>query len=311
MGKCILCNAKATVNTQDNASRTIYSCQSCGVFVVSDLVTNQVKRNGNELAAFFTSRKLAGHNEIVLITFDKAIKDKDYVQLTVDQILNQYPKSFTQITDMVLLNLSRMSSYAGEEIKVEGLEMCPVFYVRKQNYDALSFIIKSMQKFELLEVNYYGSSFFPCGVIISPKGWDRISRMEDGKAEQESALIYLPGKGNDYTETFGRVASKAARECGYQVEELGSSGMTDQVDNEMVSMIKSCRFLICGMPNATGGAYYAAAMATALGKTTILTCHQSFLKKLEINTEQIPVLTWKDEHELYLQIRNAIRALVQ
>lgn len=313
MGQCILCNSKATINTQDNASRTIYNCQNCGVFVVSDLVVPQVKRNSCELAAYFTNRKLADHNEVVLISYEKAKKDKDYLQLTVEQILSHFPKSFSELMDLVLQNLTRMSTYEGEEIKVENLEMFPVFYVKKASYDALSFIIKSMQKFDLIEVNYYGSSFFPCGVIVSPKGWDRVSQMQTGQISRDTALVLRSGKEDDdeYSQVFRRVAARAARECGFHVVESNTASSDDKVNHEMIALIKSSGFVISDMSTANGAAYYTAGMAHALDKTNILTCHKNALKKLELDAEQISVLSWKDEDGLYLQILNAIRALVQ
>lgn len=310
MSTCILCNGKATTNAQDNASRTIYNCHSCGVFVVSDLAAAQVKKHCNELAAYFTSRKLAGYNEVVLITYDLALKDKDYLQLTVDQILEQLPRTFSQTTDMILVNLARMSSYAGEEIKVEGLDMCPVFYVKKQNYDALSFIIKSMQNSNLIEVNYYSSSFFPCGVIIGPKGWDRLSEMEEGMSGQNLALIFLPSGKSDYAEPFRKSVTKAVRECGYKVVEANSAGIGEKAGYELIAQIKNANFVICGMTHATGVIYYSAGLARAFGKTTILTCHEDLVNQLEVNTQQISVLTWGNEKQLYLQVLSAIRALV-
>lgn len=310
MGKCILCNAKATINAQDNASRTIYNCQNCGVYVMSDLAVPQATRHGCKLAAYFTNRKLAGRNEVVLVSFDKAKKDKDYLQLTVEQILSHFPKSFLEQMNLVLMNLTEMSSYEGEEIKVENLDIFPVFYVKKASYDALSFVIKSMQKLDLIEVNYYGSSFFPCGLIVSPKGWDRISRLRSGQISLDTTLILGSGKEDERDNLFRSVAGKAARECGYHAVEARTASSNEMINYELISQIKQSRFLITDLSRAGGGSYFAAGMANALNKTNILTCYAGGMKKIEMDTEQISVLSWKDEDELYLQIFNAIRALV-
>jgi hypothetical protein len=312
MAKCILCNNKATANVQNNASRTIYNCQSCGVFVVSDLVTDEVKQYAGELAAYFTHRKLEGLSEVVLITFEKANKDKDYSQLTVSQILEQHPNSFSRVTDRILENLSALSHYCGEEIKVEGLDMCPVFYAKKQNYDALSFMIKSMQKFDLIEVNYYGSSFFPCGVVVGPKGWERLAEITEGCAMPDCAFLYLSGNEGPLGDSFRSVARKVAREQGYRAVEMGAGDhhFSDRVTLEVLAGVRNARFTVCCLGDAAGSSYYVAGMSRAMGKPTILTCHQSLLKKLKIDPEQLTVLSWTDEKDLYLQIQSAIRALV-
>lgn len=310
MAKCILCGAKATRNVQESASRSIYNCQNCGVFVLSDLVVDEAKRNGNKLAAYFTNRKLAGHNEIVLVSFELAKKDKDYLQLTVDQIASQYPTSFTDQMDLVLENLVRLSEYAGAEIKVENLDMAPVFYLKQTNYDALSFVIKSMHKFELIEVNYYGSSFFPCGVIVSPKGWDRVSQIQAGQVNQSSAMVVHSMTDDEIGRMFRKAARKAAKECGYDVVESSTASSENIVNHEMISMAKGSQFVICDLSHSAGAAYYTVGMASALGKNQVLTCHSKARKKLQVDAEQISVLGWSEEEELYLKILNAIRAQI-
>jgi hypothetical protein len=281
------------------------------VFVVSDLAVDDVKKHAGEVAAYISHRKLTGGNDVVLITFEKANKDKDYLQLTVAQILEQQPRSFSDATDRALENLAALSSYAGEEIRVEGLDMCPVFYAKTQNYDALSYIIKSMQKLDLIEVNYYGSAFFPCGVTVGPKGWDRLAELDNGGAARNSPLVYLSCDETESGEAFRSVARKVVKEQGYKVIEMGTCDLNGgKVNYEVIAGVKRARFTICSIGATTGTTYYVAGMSQAMGKPTILTCHKSAIKKIHIDPAQISVLCWSDEKELYLQIQSAIRALV-
>lgn len=310
MAKCILCGANATVNTQDNASRTIYNCHNCGVFVVSDLVTHQLKKHRCMLAAYFTNRKLAGFNDTVLISYDKAKRDKDYLQLTVEQLLEQSPKNFTALMDKVLQNLSHLSAYEGAEIKVESLESFPLFYVKQASYEAMSFVIKSMQKMELLEVNYYGNSFFPCGVIIAPKGWDRLARMQSNTAEEKTALLLCSGVVEERADIIQAAAKQAAKESGYCLAEVRTLHASDCVDHELIGLIKQNALLIGDLSNVSAALYYAVGMAQALGKTNVLTCHASEKEDLRVNPQQVSVLLWEDEKDLYLKTLNAIRALM-
>lgn len=310
MGKCVLCNASATTNVHDNASRTIYNCHNCGVFVLSDLVVSRAKRYRCELSAYLTSRKLAGHNEIILISYEKAPKDKDYLQLTVDQILERFPKSFSEQMHTAVLNLARLSSFEGDEIKVDKLEMFPYFYVRKISYDALSFMIKSLQQFELIEVNYYSGSFFPCGVIVSPKGWDQVVRLRGDRVRHETCLLLHSGEDTERNALFRRVVQKASRECGYDIVESDTTHATGKVGQELIGMIKCCAYIVTEMSGGGGAVYFTTGLAQALSTTNILTCHSDALHSLDIDTEQISVLHWQEEEDLYLQVLNAIRALV-
>lgn len=311
MAKCILCGVKATSNVQDSASRTIYNCPYCGVYVVSDLATADAARYGSELAAYFASRKLAGINEIVLISYDKAKKDRDYLQLTVKQILSHFPATFSGQMDMALQNLSMLTTYEGEEVKIDSLDMAPIFWVRKKSYDALSFLITSLQKFDYIEVNYYDNAFFPCGIIINPKGWSRISALRDGRITQKTALIVPSGNTDERSELFRRVAEKAARVCGYHVTVSNTASSDGKINLETVALIKNSRFLITDLTCAGAAAYYAVGMSASLGRKNILTCHRDERKALQMDAEQFSILSWLDEQQLYLEIQNAIRALVE
>lgn len=310
MSKCVLCGEKASVTDQEYASRTIYSCPTCGVFVLSDVVVDSAKEYSNYLAAFFASRKLADNNETVLVSYDKARRDRDYLQLTVDQIVAQFPVSFSEKSQLVLKNLEHLSSYEGEIIRVEGANMCPVFYTRKQSLDALSFVIQSMQKMELLDVTFYSNSFFPCGVTITGKGWDRISLMASEKNLTDRVMVHYYTE-NEQQQVMYRVAAlKALKATGYKMNEGFCSGCRNKIGHELIAQVKNNRFIICDISSPNGAAFYMAGVAKALGRTCILTCHGSKMEDLEVAIDQISVLSWNNEKELELQLINAIHALV-
>jgi len=310
MAFCIMCSAKAVANRQDNASRTIYNCPQCGVFVVSDLALAEVKEHTNQIAAFLVGRQLSNSPETILISYDNAKKDKEYLQLTVQQILSSFPSSFTKKMDRILLNLEKLTAYGGQEIKIEKLEQTPLFFVEKQSYEALSYVIKSMHKSELIEVNYYGSAFFPCGVVIGPKGWDRIAMLKQGLLDDNMAFLVLPRGEEAWGVSMRLAARKALENSGFLLVENSSINSDGQIGNALLAQIKQSRLVICDLSDSLGENYYTAAMARTLGKITILTCHASQKSKLQINTDQISVLFWEDNKSLYNELYSAVYALI-
>lgn len=308
MGNCFLCESKAIINRQDSASRTIYNCPACGMFVVSDLAEADAQKKANEIAAFLVNRKLSSTNEIVLISFEKASHDKDYLQLTVNEITELFPESFSEQMDRALLNLNYLTSYAGEEVKVEDVRMSPVFCARKSNHDALSFIIKSMQKAGFVEIKFYGGSFFPCGVIVSARGWDRISELKKGNSERDILFAYTACGESERGDQFHKAVRKAARECGFTIQD--SMDADAKVNFELITHVKSSKIIVCDLTEPACEAYYTAAFARAKNKLCILTCHESAKKKLRLDEQQMSILFWNSPETLHLQVLNAVRAQI-
>lgn len=308
MGNCPLCESKAIINRQDSASRNIYNCPNCGVFVVSDLSVNEVVRYKNEIAAFLKHRMLAKYNDTVLVSFEKANLDKDYLQLTVAQILEEYPKSFTEQTNLVLENLAAMSGFAGDEVRIDNIAQASIFYARKASFEAVTFVIKAMQKADLIDVNYYGAAFFPCGITVSPKGWDVLSERQSGKGTSKVAFVHRQRGESETFEQYYKYVQKAARECGFQSESNTAVCVGARVNYEIISAVKSAGLVICDLTDQTGEAFYTAALAHGCGKTCILTCNESARKKLPIDTSQLSVIFWDKPETLYLELLTTIKA---
>jgi len=312
MDKCLLCGLSATTTVQDNSSRTIYNCLSCGVYVVSDVAVKAVKRQINEVCAFFQARRLSGQSDTVLISYDNAKLEKDYLQLTVNQILEHFPKNFTQQMYGALINLTNLSAYPGEEIRIEKLDWAPKFYLKTVNFDALSFIIKSMAKAELIEVSYYGASFFPCGVTVSPKGWNLAAEINEGENESVSPsvlLLYNSSSAKGAVSIVRAAAQKAVKDCGMKLVISDMIAGEEMICNEIASRIKSSAYILVDLSDARQEIFYAWGYARALGKPIFLTCMEEKKSKLSASLiAGVGIAFWQDAKQLPMQIYHFLKA---
>ena len=309
MESCLMCNQSAVTTRQDNSSRTIYNCDKCGVYVISDLVQDSVKRHIPEISAYLQRRRLADIDDAILISFDKATLDKGYTQLTVEQIVARFPTVFSERMENALLNLALLSEYPGKEIVVDNLiSAAPIFYLKTVNFDALSFMIKAMMQAGLVEVNYRGSSFFPCGVIVSPKGWDLLSGLErKNENARPKALLICQHSAEAPAKTLRAAAQKSAKECGVQLiaeDTLKLGGTYCSID----ALIKTSKYILIDMSDPCPESLYALGYARALQKQFILICHEERRKTLSIDSSKIAVTFWRDEKQLYLELFNFIKA---
>lgn len=309
MGKCILCGGEAVITRQDNSSRSIYNCRLCGVFLLSDLSVKQAEQHAGEIMAFLRGRKLRADEQTVLISFDKANLDKGYLQVTVDQIASLFPKSFDEFIELTLDNLVRMSKYPGYEIKVESVEMAPLFYVRERNLDSLSFVIKELGKLGLIDINYYGATFFPCGVVVSAEGWDKAAGIRSPRGGSDGTGLLVLGRRNDESESELRAAAeKAMRECDLNPVESLALGAEGRIGNALAAQLRRSALIICDAGGTSPEPYFAAGYAKALRKPVLAVCPVSDRAKLRIDPSLMGVLFWENHTQLYLELLNYIRA---
>jgi hypothetical protein len=309
MPKCILCDGNAVISRQENASRTIYNCPYCGVFVISDPVEKEVKANRYKLASFLVNRHLSGSNDIVLISLENTTKDKGYVHMNVEQIVREFPQSVVMRTKLALKNLVNESEYPGAELRIENQSQGPIFYLEHVNFEAMSFAISTLERRELITVSYKGSSFFPCTIVVTPEGWDMVSAMETDTAHQDAALVALSGA-NDYAPEYVKNATSVCRSNGYRLLEYPCFSGDIKIGHRLFAEIRASRFVICDVSDASPETYFVVGMARALGKTLILTCRTKDRKKLRLDTEHVTVLFWEDMVQLDDELSNAIQALV-
>lgn len=278
------------------------------MFVVSDLVVKEIEQKPGEIMAFLTSRRLAKKTDILLISFEKANLDKDYLQMTVEQIVERYPKSFAGQMDMALKNICLMSKFPGFEVKIEDLRTAPCFYVTNEPYEALNFMLKSLWKEELVEVNYFSSKYFPCGVTVTAKGWKRLNELQETAVDDKTLFSCCTANESAVSGAFAKALKKVSAECGFSIVQNAADKAEKKISNELIASIKTSEAIVCDFTGLSGDTYYTAALARGLGKLCVLTCHESAKDKLQIDAGQLSVIFWDKQETLQIELLNALKA---
>ena len=183
---CILCGADSIINRQENSSRTIYNCPYCGVFVSSDPERENIIAHKAEISALLMTRRLKGETDAVLISYQNAKLDKDYLQFTTEQLVGRFPKTFAGQMDSALYNLGLMSRYPGYAIRLDDINATYRLYVLHKGYDAVFFMLTALKDAGYISFN---QRKFPCDVTVSPKGWERFERLTDEGGREDAAKV--------------------------------------------------------------------------------------------------------------------------
>lgn len=89
---------------------------------------------------------------------------------------------------------------------------------------------------------------------------------------------------------------------------LDKDSHNDNIYVKMLSEITSCKFLVADLTSQNNGVYYEAGYAKALGKTVILTCHESEFNYRHFDIQQIQTIKWSNSDDLSVKLCEQIRA---
>lgn len=79
---------------------------------------------------------------------------------------------------------------------------------------------------------------------------------------------------------------------------LDKDSHNDNIAVKMLSEVTSCKFLVADLTSQNNGVYYEAGYAKALGKTVILTCHESEFNSRHFDVQQVQTIKWCNSDDL-------------
>jgi hypothetical protein len=273
------------------------------------MVEKEVAANKEKIAAFMAYRHLQGMNDIVLISLENISRDTGYVHLTVEQIVSAFPRSLARRMQLALQNLVRKSEYPGAEIHIDNLSQGSLFYLERYALEAMSYLLSALGKRGLISVHYSKSSVLPCDIVVTPDGWEAVSRSEKDTDLQITAVIAISSSDTDAA-GYLKAAAKACKSNGYEVAEYPCYTGEYMAGHSLIAKLREARFLICDLSHPQPEAYFSAGMAIALNKPVIVTCRKGELGNVRLDHGQLGVIVWDDLKALPEQLSNAIRALV-
>ncbi len=107
---------------------------------------------------------------------------------------------------------------------------------------------------------------------------------------------------------------KAVIECGYTSKRIDQQHHLNKICDEAIAQIRRSRFVVADFTHGTDGArgsvFYEAGFAHALGLPVIFSCRKDQAESLHFDTRQYPHILWTTPEDLYAQLRDKIRAIL-
>ena len=324
---CFLCKTNCKCSYDSNVRLMRMECPACGKYFIDDGLIDIEKLDQPsdfpkrlKLAAVLAERKLKGHGQI-FIHWEKIETDLQCPTMTVDELLDLYPKKPTTLLDRALLNLGRMVEHPTEFTKKNAL-----FTSFHQLFcNSRNGVITMLKEFQ--EEGYITSDITSSTVAFRVKGqgWKKIEELEKTYSDSEPkafvAMWFDPSM-KEIWENGIQAGIEAEEEIGklFKAVRIDDKEHNNDICDEIIAEIRQSRFVVADFTGDRGGVYYEAGFAAGLGIPVIYTVHKPWLEeedengkrinKLHFDTEHMNHIIYDDANDLKKKLINRIRATI-
>jgi hypothetical protein len=317
MEACPICKVLAEVKENDVKEMNTYKCDTCGEYHIhqdtkSDYFNNKERlKYSARISAYLRRRTIRSLPKVTLL-WDKENAYKDILGITVTDIIREFPRTITERIDLALFNLSRLSKYAGDYIKISSRDYS-IFYADDDCNDALKFMLKIMYsddyiESEISEVKYPPNTSLK--IRLTSRGWNRIAEIEKAGGVYTRRAFTAMWFDAQMMEVFEEYISKAVRECGYDPFIIPMKEHNNDICDEIIAEVRNSRFVIADFTGQRGGVYFEAGFAYGLGLPVIWSCKDEWMDKLHFDVNYYNFIVWKDCADLYKKLLNRIKATI-
>jgi len=306
------------------------NCLRCGDFIIEQRTLIILPRYINENNKYIVSSQI---NNIVVES--NMISADDIKRFSIYNI-----PSVDERAKILLIFISQRFPLIGDGFPLEDLSIVfnknglfdnvdinnPVFRFTMElmsrtwskNEDELNYLL-----FEYLEnTKEYIKKTKSNKIIITPNGWGKIERIKTQHKNSNIGFIAMKFDGEliSYSKNYFETA---ITEAGYEPKVMYSHQHTKIIDNEMKSLIRKSKFVVCDLTMNSRGAYYEAGFAHGLGIPVLFLCENDFFHKREselynendgvhFDTNHYPFILWSlaDGEKLKNELKNWIQATI-
>lgn len=310
---CFFCNTKCEV-FQAPISHNIkeYRCSYCGVYILDDMLKRYVPNITDSsikfrIACILNERRLKGLGGIALSNkTDKADKVCGHPQVSVDDILDEFPKKPSDFLNRTLLNLSRLHEQPFDIIELD---------LRRDYLHFFTLSVKGAEAFfdELEGKDYIRFNHPPTGMMksfsLTIKFWEIVENLRKEEVGNKRAFVamWFDKSMNDY---YKNGIKKAIEEAGYIPVRIDLQDFNEKICDEIIAGIKRCKFLVSDFSGQRGGVYFEAGFAKGLGRPVIFTVKKDDVEKLHFDTRQYNHIVYTSPEDLHKKLYNRICATI-
>lgn len=303
--KCLLCHGDAKVISEGALeSRIRVSCRTCGEYGCSDKVwqfADLKSCDKNKLQAAIRERRTKGL-PMVFMVMGEAVHPNC---TAVEDLLNEYPRTATEMIDRTMLNLARLAEHPCDEIEFK-LSDYPILFGRDFN--------DMVQMIELLKsMDYVTDALTTNDMIrlrISAQGWRMIEELQRGNLESRQAFVAMWFDPEMQAVWEGGLKPAIEQAGGFSAIRIDLQEHNEKICDRIIAEIRRSRFVVADFTGNRGGVYYEAGFAQGLGIPVIWTVREDWLDRVHFDTRQYNHIVYENPQELRRALTNRVCATI-
>ncbi len=333
---CPVCSTSALESIQMDPVSHFFECPVCGRFEYFPVFAELNRFNLNHLGAYLAYNGFIqnGQEYRYFTTMSKERCDeyrKDFengdithghpVHLSVENVENWYPKTFSDKIDQTLLYMNSHTKHMGENIKLEKENMLSRFFVDRYNYEdgtpikrtddaiksQLAFLFNYLLSESLIiSTEPWNGLIFDREITLAPKGYARVDELQKKLSSGKSVLVAM--KFGDDTKQLRESIRQGITDAGYVAIFIDEVQHNDFITPELLKYIKDSKFVVVDLSDQNNGAYLEEGYAMGLGKPVIQLCKKGV--ELHFDVAQKNTIMWETESDIANRLKNRIIATI-
>lgn len=288
--QCPICKGTAKRFRKGNFDAYVVICDRCGDFGITDTALVNIR------GEYFSEREIANASGWL-----RENQGYEITSYNADGLKNINPISYSERADRLLRKIGKVTSFAGEEVKIDSSWISSAWCAHeKEMRSLLNFLSES----DLVVVNGPLPEYQT--VVVRPNGWMRIDDLSKVGSAGDQGFVAM-WFDQSMSEAYAVAISKAIADAGYRPHRVDNREHNGKIDDEIVSEIRKSRFVVADFSGHRGGVYYEAGFAKCLGIEVFWTCREDYFKELHFDIRQYNCIEWKmnelDEFRQRLRFR--------
>ena len=229
-------------------------------------------------------------------------------KFNIANAMMDYPHSFQQYVDKVLLALSSQYPMMGHRIIISGYDRALYYSIINnpaENVSEIRGMLDRLTELGYLRVHKSGA------YEITANGWIYIGKLSKLRNEINQGFIAMSFSSE--TQEIGKAFHDTISSCGYVPRRIDQKEHNNQIVPEIFYEIKRSKFLVVDVTYPNYGAYYEAGYGEALNKQVIVCCRQDIFNSKEkphFDIAQKSAVVWYGIDDLKQKLKTRIEATV-
>lgn len=284
-------------------------CGTCGSYSISDVARDFVCEDKNiqqhkvKISSYLRERTIKQLDKITVVVEDKS--GQPVPRITVEEIVESFPKKLADRIDRALLNLAALSMFSGDKVKLAEKDY-PIFFPDSLRINATFFVME-----QLVSENYVkGHQGFSTELIVTSKGWNRVADLQRTDKKDSKQGFVAMWFDSSMDSVWKKAIAKAIVDAGFIPRRIDNKEHNNKICDEIVAEIRKSKFVVCDFTGQRGGVYFEAGFALGLGLPVIWACKSDEVDNLHFDTRQYNHIVWDKEEDLYEKLLNRVKATI-